>query len=742
MNLFYHISSTITVVSTFILGTFVYLKSPRNTTNRTWFLLSISVASWSAGFGIMTSGIFNKNATLFIERLSHVGAIFIAVFYLYFMISLINKTEQYKGFIRLSYFFAFTLSIFVFSKWFIIDVVPKQIFKYYPKPGTIYIFFILHFFSFVLIAAYLGFKNYAFLSPVAKNQIKYVFAASIIGFLGGATTFPLVYDINFPPIGGPLVFLYTAVISFAIIRYRLMAIRVAVTRFGIFAIVYTLVLGIPFWVGYKFRLWQHSTWIMLVLATLGPAFYTRLEKRSREVLYKIEFKRYETLRRLSKTLLLIKDLDKLVELIVYRLVKTLKVSYAAVYLYDKERDAFLLKSFRPLNGIVVASDYHLNKNNPLIKLLTIWKKELLRDELKNMPLYRSRNSNSPIYGMSVDDVHNQMTKLSATLIIPHFLEDDLLGFLVLGDKELGAVYTEEDISILSSLSNAAALAIENSMFLVDLKITQAELFNAKRIAELGYMASAMGHEINNRLQAIYAASQDMIDNPTISACINQNADIKAAFEKDVHHINENIEDATKIIDELKTYARPQDKDKQNFEMVDLKLIIDKAINIVRLQSIKSFDVMELDISLPMSLPKIWGNFIQLQQVFVNMLNNAHDAIVEKRGDVFRNHDSNNSEYKGKISIQVQHVKNMLNIHIIDNGIGMTDEIMKRLFIPLYTSKASADRKAQRDITGGTGIGLYTIQTIIRGHSGTISVFETHRAKGTDFLMRLPISREQ
>ena len=739
MNIFYIISSVITTITSLGLGTFVYLKAPKNTTNRVWFLMSIAIAVWSSGFGIMVGGVCDRSMSLFFERLSHAGAILIAIFYLFFMISLIKKEKEYRSILYVSYVCAFILEAFVFSKWFIIDVIPKQSFIYYPKPGIVYIFFTIHFFSFVLIAQYLGLKNFAYLSAFAKNQIRYVFVASTLGFLGGATTFPLVYDLNVPPIGGPLVFLYTIVITYAIVRYRLMDIRVAITRFGIFAVVYALVLGLPFWLGFKYGLWQYATWLMLVLATLGPFLYTRLEQRSKELIYKTDFKRYETLRKLSKTLLMIKDLDKLVELIVYRLVKTLKVSYAAIYLYDKEADAYVLKSYRPAKYLTGSREEVLKKDNPLIRFLLAWKKEIVREEVKNLPVINKSTEFSKPFDLEIIQWH--MYKIFATLVIPHFIEDDLLGFLVLGDKEKGAAYTQEDISTLSALSNSAALAIENALFLIDLKITQAELFDAKRIAELGYMASAMGHEINNRLQGIYNIALDLTDNPLVYDIIKANPRTKEHFDKDIQRINENVEDATKIINELKTYARPQETTKQAFELVNLYDVISKALDIVRLQSIKSFDAIGFTFNILPNTPKVLGNFIQLQQVFVNMLNNAYDAILQMKQYLSEHPDLPVADYKGTIKLSIEEVKNRLHIHIIDNGLGMTDEIKKKIFIPLYTSKASSERKDQRGLKGGTGIGLYTIQTIIKGHSGTVSIHATEWLKGADFLITLPVLRE-
>lgn len=749
MNIHYAIASILTTFICLIVGSLVFFKNRQSFINKSYFLLTLSTAVWAVGI-YFHAVINNIYWCLFWGRFSHIGASFIPVCFLQFILVFCDLYEKKKFIIKIGYFLATLFSIIAFHPSFFTSVSPKITLKLWADAGPIYPFFIIFFTGYLFYAFYVALITYINLSSYRKNQLKYIILASILGFSGGSSTFLAVYGIRVNllyPYGVYLVSFYNIVITYAIVRYRLMDIKLAVTRFGIFTFVYALVLGIPFGIGFwgrpylerlGYHWWLIPTGLCLFLATLGPFIYLRLEKRSRELIYKTDFKRYETLRRFSKTLLLIKELDKLVELIVYRLVKTLKVTYAGIYLYDKEKDAYVLKSFRPLKYLNAPKEETISKVNPLIKLLFTWKRELIREEIKNLPLHKKEENNNHL---DLNAAEARMRDILATLIIPHFLENELLGFLVLGDKEKGAVYTEEDISILSALSNSAALAIENALFLTDLKITQAELFNAKRIAELGYMASAMGHEINNRLQAIYTTALDLVDNDLISNCFKDNPQAKAAFDKDIDYINESVEDASKIINELKTYARPQDKAKQTFQPIDLSEAIDKALNIVRLQSIKRFDAIDLDIHIPKNLPKTPGNFIQLQQVFVNMLNNAHDAIVEKKDYIFHNPELNLGDYKGKIQIAIKRVKNTLEIHIIDDGIGMTEDVKKRIFIPLYTSKASSERKSEREIKGGTGIGLYTIQTIIRGHDGFISVHSTERLEGADFLITLPVAKE-
>jgi signal transduction histidine kinase len=100
-----------------------------------------------------------------------------------------------------------------------------------------------------------------------------------------------------------------------------------------------------------------------------------------------------------------------------------------------------------------------------------------------------------------------------------------------------------------------------------------------------------------------------------------------------------------------------------------------------------------------------------------------------------------NNYKGRLEINVTRQKGSVHIHIMDNGIGIPQEVQKRLFTPLYTTKASSEKRKEQKLSGGTGIGLYTILVIIKKHGGTIKLNKTEPLKGSDFLIELPIPKE-
>ncbi|MFQ5781217.1 MAG: ATP-binding protein, partial [Nitrospiria bacterium] len=117
------------------------------------------------------------------------------------------------------------------------------------------------------------------------------------------------------------------------------------------------------------------------------------------------------------------------------------------------------------------------------------------------------------------------------------------------------------------------------------------------------------------------------------------------------------------------------------------------------------------------LPKVSGDYQQFVGVFLNLVNNAHAAMVSFRG-------------KGTLTIKTESVGDSIYMRVSDTGPGIPKEIQAKLFQPFFTTKPS-----------GSGLGLSICQDIIKDHSGDIT-FETAKGRGTTFVIRLPIAPDQ
>ncbi|MDD5432916.1 MAG: HAMP domain-containing sensor histidine kinase, partial [Candidatus Omnitrophica bacterium] len=123
-------------------------------------------------------------------------------------------------------------------------------------------------------------------------------------------------------------------------------------------------------------------------------------------------------------------------------------------------------------------------------------------------------------------------------------------------------------------------------------------------------------------------------------------------------------------------------------------------------------------------PKIKGNLTQLQEVFFNLIDNAYDAIVERRTTL------KEPGYRGKITIKAFPKEHSLEIVVQDNGMGIKTDNDKKVFTPFFTTKISSRK--------GTGLGLYVIRRIITDtHRGKIT-FESEHQVGTRFIIELPL----
>jgi signal transduction histidine kinase len=310
------------------------------------------------------------------------------------------------------------------------------------------------------------------------------------------------------------------------------------------------------------------------------------------------------------------------------------------------------------------------------------------------------------------------------LIIPSFMRERLLGFLLLGPKSSGAVYTQDDVYVFEILANQAALAIENAEFIEESQKTQTQLFATERMASMGAMAGGMSHQINNRFHAIMMATSDTLDSLNfinIEPYPQEAKDYIAQVKHALTRIQENSKHGGKIVNDFLNFSQPDrlQKQAQEFNITDP---LERAIEMVRIKTVFKDEAIERNV--PAGLPKIQGDFVLLQDVFFNLIDNAIDAIKFKERAL-------GASFQGKIAITITQTDSKILIKLQDNGTGISDEAKKKVFVPFFTTKATASK--------GTGLGLFVIQKIIAAHQGEIRLDSIY-GQGTTFNITLPIKQ--
>jgi len=364
----------LTAITTFSLGIFVIIRSRHNIVNKTFAFYSFSIAWWSFSeiWGIACD---NKLTALIWTRIEQVGVFFIPTFFVHFVISLLNIKNR-KWLLRLAYFFSSLFAILSFTPFMMANSIPMvgvPYVKHFGAPGFAYHFAILFFIILTIYGLSELYVGYRSSSGARKNQLKYLFWSSLFGYSGGAANFLLVYGISIPilnPFGTYTLPVYISVVTYAILRHRLMDIRVVLTRAGIFIAVYTLVLGLPFAVVVMMRSWLTSVFggfwwfapmgLLFLLATIGPFIYIYIDRRAEERLFK-ELKAQrgykKDLEGASKTMILVHEPQTLIKMIARAIMQKVKVRHAGILLHDKERDTYVLTVSRGPSGLKIPEGF-------------------------------------------------------------------------------------------------------------------------------------------------------------------------------------------------------------------------------------------------------------------------------------------------------------------------------------------------------------------------------------------------
>jgi two-component system sporulation sensor kinase A len=240
-------------------------------------------------------------------------------------------------------------------------------------------------------------------------------------------------------------------------------------------------------------------------------------------------------------------------------------------------------------------------------------------------------------------------------------------------------------------------------------IMEKYLILSEKLVAKGEMAASIAHELNNYL-AIASNNAELLSMNVES----QNYD-KAKYN--ASSIVDNVFKIKRFVDSLMDFSLPETE----YITYNIKHLIEDLLFSLRVQP--RFKSINFSLDIAHDIQNIEMDVGQIQQVLMNLLNNGADATEEK---ALAEQKAGNS-YKRELSIKATYVRSgdKLMIEIADNGIGMTEETMKKLFSLHFTTKKN-----------GHGLGLVNCQKIIEQHQGRI-VPESTRGEGTTFVITLP-----
>lgn len=276
-------------------------------------------------------------------------------------------------------------------------------------------------------------------------------------------------------------------------------------------------------------------------------------------------------------------------------------------------------------------------------------------------------------------------------------------------KDGNVIYVSIRISS-SEFNGYKVLLVTTSDITLRLMAEQ-HLIQASKMATLGEMATGVAHELNQPLSVI----------KTASSFLRRKAHDKERIQEDIlktmaEEIDNHVDRASKIIGHMREFGRKSDVAK---EKVQVNTVLRRAVDFFKQQlKLREIEVVE---NFHEDLPPILADPNRLEQVFVNVLINARDAIEQKSEQGGRREEAK------RITLKTWDEDGVVTIEVTDTGAGISEAILHRIFEPFFTTKK---------VGKGTGLGLSISYGIVRDYDGTIKV-ESKEGEGATFIIRFP-----
>lgn len=475
-------------------------------------------------------------------------------------------------------------------------------------------------------------------------------------------------------------------------------------------------------ISYLTTLLEQQNNSFLYLITFKDLTYTKLKSNLKDSLLKITQSVYSS-----------EDITPMLTDVLNILSQNLALSSSFVCLFDNANKSFYIDSQRGLKDLYKCHSCSFSKN----------KEQVPDDKESCFNAYSSNKIHS-------QDLTNHciikyidktdMEPLKNSIVhIPLCSEDNMIGILNLVAPKFSIKNLMKETDVLTLIANEISIGVKRARLIKDIKQyadnlekiikvrtdqlreKDAQLIQSGKLATLGELATGIAHEINQPLGGISLITQGLIMAKSRGKLENSLLDNK------LKSIMEQIDRINNIITHLKTFARQTDNilvetDVRKPLLDVFKLIGQQLVN-------KEIDVV-LDI--PDSVPIIMAEHNRLEQIFLNLLSNARDALedMEDRVRILSVSDELPEKLQNwhkKIVVKVYAQNQELVMEFQDNATGIAPDIINKIFDPFYTTK---------EIGRGTGLGLSITYGIVRDFNGIIQI-ESTQDEGSTFILKFP-----
>jgi hypothetical protein len=502
---FFAICGLLNGVAAIGLASFVYLRAPKDPRHWTFGLFGISTAVWS--FGYFAWQISDSEAFALLNlRILMAGAIFIPITFLHHVLSLLQKENSCWTTIKWNYVVGGIFFITDLTPFFIEGVRPISVFPFWGVPGIAFHFCLIWWVGLVIFAHVLLFQAYSIEKGLRRRQFLYLLIGSGIGYVGGATNYPLWYGIEILPYGTVGFAVYISIVAYTLLRFHWLGFSVYVEKgLSYFAIllfvsqpVYQMLLlaqkSVLGAINIRFSIVQLVLYLLMVVSVYQMKVGTK-GAVARTILKGREL-RTQVLSRFSSLVANVQNVPDLGQAILETVGKGVGASKAAIFVLHVEENRYR-----------AVSSFGFSQDHPIIQ--NGW---AISDNLPQMLLFtQSRVSIEDLKGADSNEdekrVAEELEEAGLELFYPIFGNNQLLGFLALAPTSGEAIRLMGGKTVWNTMIQESALALENAILREEIHRSQNLLCQVDRLRSLEAMADGLTQELHSPLVSIKAFVQ-------------------------------------------------------------------------------------------------------------------------------------------------------------------------------------------------------------------------------------------
>jgi len=285
-------------------------------------------------------------------------------------------------------------------------------------------------------------------------------------------------------------------------------------------------------------------------------------------------------------------------------------------------------------------------------------------------------------------------RIRGFVCVPIYARGRMLGTLALG-RQTDDPFDEGEVTLLEATAQQIAIALDNARL-------SSELVHAEKLSAVGELASGVAHEINNPLTTILGLAQLMLSRAELSASVRERIAL----------IADEASRTAAIVQNLLMFARHYPPERRPCSLAD-------AVH--RVMALKSFQLEHDKIRVTLDLgdgQTVWADENQIQQVLLNLVQNAHQAMARQSGERL-------------LTVRLRRREGHVAIEVLDSGPGIASHLLSRIFDPFFTTKAPGE---------GSGLGLSVSYGIVGQHGGRLYA-ENRPEGGAIFVVELPAGEQ-